>query len=225
MVPDAAPPQLRLSTGTGLRNSNSGSQHLHESPLVEATDTVIAPLSARNSPAPRITAFAIKREDRTQPDSLLSPGCDTLPKATLNTHADKENQLMGLCVSRFNMLEVCLCVDTCLLLSRQGLTRLTLQRALVLALDGKLNKEAYKFKVCKAAWPKAILSLYCVSTKTHPMLLVQVSDLLTWTTTVLNTNKIRGCTEQELLAVLQLRDTEESIMLSARDGTDLVYIM
>ena len=55
--------------------------------------------------------------------------------------------------------------------------------------------------------------------------LLQVSDVLTWTTSVLNLNNLRGCTEQEMLAVLQMRDAEESVMLSAQDGTDLVYIM
>lgn len=38
-------------------------------------------------------------------------------------------------------------------------------------------------------------------------------------------NKVRSCTEQELLAVLQVRDSEECVMLSAQDGDDLVYIM
>ena len=55
--------------------------------------------------------------------------------------------------------------------------------------------------------------------------LLQVSDVLTWTTSVLNVNNLKGCTEQEMLAVLQMRDAEESVMLSAQDGTDLVYII
>ena len=53
----------------------------------------------------------------------------------------------------------------------------------------------------------------------------QVSDLVSWTATVLIANNVRGCTEAELVAVLQVRDSEECVMLSAQGGTDLVYIM
>ncbi|KAL0044342.1 hypothetical protein WJX82_000816 [Trebouxia sp. C0006] len=72
------------------------------------------------------------------------------------------------------------------------------RRAMVLALDGKLTKEAYKYKV---------------------------SDLLAWTSTMLNANNVKSCTEKEMLAVLQIRDSEECVMLSAQDGADVAYIM
>lgn len=48
---------------------------------------------------------------------------------------------------------------------------------------------------------------------------------MSWTAAVLIANNVRGCTEQELVAVLQVRDDEECVMLSAQDGTDMVYIM
>ncbi len=52
-----------------------------------------------------------------------------------------------------------------------------------------------------------------------------MSDLLTWTSTMLNGNNVKSCTEKEMLAVLQTRDSEECVMLSAQDGADVVYIM
>lgn len=73
-----------------------------------------------------------------------------------------------------------------------------IESAFVLAVKAKLTSEAYKF---------------------------MVSDLVSWTATVLIANKVRGCTEQEMMAVLQVRDGEECVMLSAQDGTNLVYIM
>lgn len=54
---------------------------------------------------------------------------------------------------------------------------------------------------------------------------LQVPDILEWTNTVLNTSKIRGCTEKELTAVLHKRDTEEVAMLSTQDGAELLYVM
>ncbi len=52
-----------------------------------------------------------------------------------------------------------------------------------------------------------------------------MSDLSAWTSTVLNANNVQSCTEKEMLAVLQTRDSEECVMLSAHDGADVVYIM
>lgn len=52
-----------------------------------------------------------------------------------------------------------------------------------------------------------------------------MSDLLAWTSTMLNANNVKSCTEKEMLAVLQIRDSEECVMLSAQDGADVVYIM
>lgn len=70
-------------------------------------------------------------------------------------------------------------------------------------------------------------SSVCVvqAAQSHTPCTSQVADLVGLTTAVLNANNIRGCKEQELLAVLQVRDSEECVMLSAQDGTDLVYIM
>jgi hypothetical protein len=42
---------------------------------------------------------------------------------------------------------------------------------------------------------------------------------------MLNGNNVKSCTEKEMLAVLQTRDSEECVMLSAQDGADVVYIM
>lgn len=43
---------------------------------------------------------------------------------------------------------------------------------------------------------------------------VQIAELLSWTCLTLQENGLKGCTANELMAVLQMRDAEEVIMVS-----------
>ncbi|DBA81097.1 TPA: hypothetical protein ACH3X2_007070 [Trebouxia sp. C0005] len=179
ILPDPLRPQLRLSNGANQRDS-------HEASVCFPASATLRASSLSPEDGTKNLSVPVQAEQATSLSSLPNPQKDnalfncSFTKDSNNLlrsqHADKENLLMGVHVPRFNMIE----------------------RAMVLALNGKLTKEAYKYKV---------------------------SDLLAWTSTMLNTNNVKSCTEQEMLAVLQTRDSEECVMLSAQNGADVVYIM
>ena len=53
---------------------------------------------------------------------------------------------------------------------------------------------------------------------------LQVADLVSWTSLVLEQNSMQRCKAEELLAVLQCRDREEVVMLSG-DAENVVYFL
>lgn len=55
-------------------------------------------------------------------------------------------------------------------------------------------------------------------------ILLQVADLVSWTSLVLEQNSMQRCKAEELLAVLQVRDKEEVVILSG-DAESVVYFL
>ena len=53
---------------------------------------------------------------------------------------------------------------------------------------------------------------------------MQVPELLSWTCLTLEDNGLKGCTSNELMAVLQIRDAEEVIMMSD-DANKTIYFL
>ena len=52
-----------------------------------------------------------------------------------------------------------------------------------------------------------------------------MANLLLWTQQVMHGQKLRACSQQELMEVLRIRDEEETLMLAVEDAEQLVYFM
>ena len=52
-----------------------------------------------------------------------------------------------------------------------------------------------------------------------------MANLLLWTQQVMHGQKLKACSEQELMEVLRMRDEEDTLMLADKDAEQLVYFM
>ena len=152
------PSQVRLSTGAGLPDGDIALYHLLGSPSPKPTSSVGLLLQSDCAKCDR-PQLTVKQNPQQQALALVqntdrgvsgSPGPTASydRQAKQEQSADKENMLMGLCIPRFNIIEASQITRSELgCLVRIPSVPPILQRALVLAVKGKLTKQAYKFLV------------------------------------------------------------------------------
>ena len=156
----AAPSQVRLSSGAPLPDGELALYYLLEdsspkptsptSPLLQSAKTNRTQLATKQSSQQRGLA-CVQQKEKELPGSP-GPGpienYEIQPKQEQD--ANKENLRMGLHIPRFNMIEArqsdCPSSEISIFCHVPDMT-CVLQRALVLAVMGKLTKEAYKFVV------------------------------------------------------------------------------
>lgn len=152
------PPRVRLSTGAPLGdcdltlyqvlgNSNPQCTEGSLSLELEAANLDRRQLSVAQGSDHKLskTVDHQGRDLSAEPPQLANCQNSSL-QANKQQNADKENLLMHLRIPRFNIIEASSNICQSALVTNTQCAHL-MQRALALAVEGKLTKEAYKFKV------------------------------------------------------------------------------